>query len=93
MFCPAPGDPARYALDVEARALPVPAALRAQLGPDAMSRWGEIEVVAKLIGEPAHLVLRSTLRGEPAGLRTRHGITLQRADTPTHWRVIGRMLP
>ncbi|MFN7052450.1 MAG: hypothetical protein ACK4NH_10070, partial [Gemmobacter sp.] len=53
-----------HALDVESRAFAPPAALARALGPGAMRRWGEIEVIAKLVDLPAHLVLRLVLQGD-----------------------------
>lgn len=90
LLIPPAGDGHLYALDVEARALPVPEALRAALGPRAMARWGEIEVMAKLVDLPAHLMLRRVLAGEGPALIAAHGIEICRCDTPDFWRVIGR---
>lgn len=86
---PPGGDPAdRYALDVECRGLPPPAALAAALGPRAMALWGELEVVAKLSGQPVHLVLRAHLAGQDP--RAAPGLEIRRADTAGHWIVLGR---
>ena len=79
-----------YALDVERRDLPAPEALAQALGPDAMKRWGEIEVIAKLLDLPAHIVLRAVLAGDGPALRWGQGIEMHRTDSLTHWRVIGR---
>jgi len=83
------GDGLRYALDVERRDLPPPEALARALGPLAMECWGEIEVIAKLLDRPAHLVLREVQAGGVAALCARHGIRLARCDTDRLWRVVG----
>lgn len=88
MFCPVPGDGWHYALDVEARNLPAPEHLTRALGPDAMRKWGEIEVMAKLSDLPAHLVLRAVLAGQPPNIP---GLQTLRADTPDLWCIIGRV--
>ncbi|WP_435257305.1 hypothetical protein ACSBLW_14450 [Thioclava sp. FR2] len=79
-----------YALDVERRDAPLPEFLTALIGPLGLKAWGEIEVVAKLLNVPAHLVLRRYLaEGLPAILE-RESIEIARSDTITHWRVVGR---
>lgn len=91
VFCPPAADAGHlYALDVELRALPVPPHLGRALGPQAMRHWGRIEVMAKLLDIPAHLMLRRHLAGEAAALIRAHGLTFCRADTATHWRIVGR---
>lgn len=87
VFCPA--DDRRYALDVERRDLPVPEHLARVLGARALRRWGTVEVIAKLLDTPAHLVLRRVLAGEGPHLLRAHGIRLLRADTPDLWRIVG----
>lgn len=84
------GGGAHYALDVERRDLPPPEALVRALGPGAMARWGEIEVIAKLLDQPAHLVLRAVQADGVAALCHRHAIRLARCDTETLWRVVGQ---
>ena len=79
-----------YAIDVERRDLPVPEALAQALGPDAIRAWGRIEVIAKLLHKPAHLVLRCALQGEEPALIAQNGLQILRSDTADHWRVIGR---
>lgn len=91
VFRPAGDDGWRYALDVELRAPPAPARLAAVLGARAMQRWGEIEVIAKLLDCPAHLVLRQALALGEAALIRDHGMQLLRADTALHWCVVGRV--
>lgn len=90
VFRPARPDGHRYALDVERRDLPPPEQLAALLGEDAMAAWGEIEVMAKLLDIPAHLLLRRVLAGERDGLVRSHRIEFRRADTPGLWRVVAR---
>jgi hypothetical protein len=90
VFCPAPGDHRAYALDIELRTAPPPEAIAGLLGPDAMQRWGEIEVMAKLLDIPAHLVLRRVLAGKGPDLIRAHQIVFCRADTDDLWRVVGR---
>jgi hypothetical protein len=84
------GDNARYAIDVEPRDLACPGPLASALGPAGLERWTEIEVLAKLIGLPAHLVLRAVLSGsawcEPGAL----GVEVVRKDTAAHWIAVGR---
>jgi len=83
------GDGLRFAIDVECRALPPPEALIHALGPEAMKRWGEIEVIAKLLDRPAHLVLRDVQAKGIEALCQRHAIRLARCDTAALWRVVG----
>jgi hypothetical protein len=84
-----PGDRRRFALDVECRDLPAPEALTCTLGPHALPLWGEIEVIAKLLDHPAHLVLRAVQTDSVAALCAQHGIALARCDTAALWRVVG----
>jgi hypothetical protein len=79
-----------YALDVERRDLPQSEAVATALGPEYLQRWGEIEVMAKLLDLPAHLVMQEVQAGNGSRLRQRHGIDIQRQDTGEHWIVIGR---
>lgn len=61
VFVSAPGDPRRYAIDVERRDTPIPAPVARVLGAgdgDAAGRaWTALEVAAKLTGRPVHLLL------------------------------------
>lgn len=93
VFLPPSGAAHAFAIDVEPRHRPAPPALAAALGRDAMARWGEIEVMAKLTGLPAHLVLRRVLAGGGAALAAGYGLEIARADTPGHWVVAGRRAP
>lgn len=79
-----------YALDVERRDLPPPAALADALGKNAMQRWGEIEVMAKLLDIPAHLVLRRVLAGGGPALIAEYKLEMARRDSDSLWCVIGR---
>lgn len=90
MLIPPKGAGFDYALDVERRDLPAPEALARTLGPRALERWGEIEVIAKLMDLPAHLVLQRVLAGEGPALCLMHGIEIARSDTLTLWRIFGR---
>ena len=90
VLLPPAGDGRHYALDVERRDLPPPEALARALGPRALQRWGEIEVIAKLLDHPAHLVLRRVLAGGGPDLLRAHGLRIRRSDTPALWRVVGR---
>jgi hypothetical protein len=95
VLVPPAGTALRFALDVERRDRPAPAALARVLGPRAMERWGEIEVIAKLTDLPAHLVLRRVLAGgagaaeATAALAQAQGLRLARCDTAELWRVVG----
>lgn len=84
------GSEQRFALDVERRDLAVPEALAQALGGDAMRRWGEIEVMAKLLDQPAHLMLRRVLSGEGAALIRDNSLEIRRCDTAELWLVLGR---
>ena len=90
VLIPPDASPFHHALDVEMRAHPAPEALTQALGPHAMARWGEIEVIAKLLDQPAHLTLRRALAQGAAVLIRDHGLQIARCDTVTFWRVIGR---
>lgn len=79
-----------YALDVERRDLPNPTALAAVLGPLAIQRWGEIEVMAKLLDTPAHLILRQVLAVGVQVLMAENGLAIIRQDSASLWCVIGR---
>lgn len=79
-----------YALDVEARDAACPDHLASALGPGGLERWTEIEVLAKLIDLPAHLVLRAALAGEAWCRPERLGIEIVRRDTAAHWVAVGR---
>ena len=65
-------------------------ALAQALGGDAMRRWGEIEVMAKLLDQPAHLMLRRVLSGEGAALIRHYSLEIRRCDTAELWLVLGR---
>ena len=84
------GSPFHHALDVERRGGPPPDALAHALGPQAMARWGEIEVIAKLLDQPAHLILRHVLQHGDTALIQDHSLQIVRCDTAQLWRVIGR---
>lgn len=79
-----------YAVDVELKADPLPEFIAAALSGDAIQRWGDIEVVAKLSNVPSHLVLREFVLGRFVELVVEYGIELMRMDTESHWVVVGR---
>jgi hypothetical protein len=80
----------QYALDVETRQHDKDNRVESALGMEGLSRWVEIEVVAKLMDTPAHLVFRQVVRcGLPAILCT-HGIEIRRLTTSHHWLAVGR---
>lgn len=89
-FIPAANDEWRYALDVENRRPDDCSYVSSALGSSGLSMWVEVEVFAKLIDEPAHLVLRQVLAGHQERIRGVHGIELLRMDTPSHWIAVGR---
>lgn len=91
-FVPAAKDEWRYALDVENRRPDDCDYVSSALGFSGLSMWVEIEVFAKLIDEPAHLVLRQVLAGDRERIRSIHGIEIIRMDTPSHWIAVGRRL-
>lgn len=91
-FVPAANDQWRYALDVENRRPDNCGYVSSALGSSGLSMWVEVEVFAKLIDEPAHLVLRQVFAGHQERIRGVHGIEIIRMDTPSHWIAVGRRL-
>ncbi len=91
-FLPAANDEWRYALDVENRRPDDGSYVSSALGSSGLSMWVEVEVFAKLIDEPAHLVLRAVIAGDQDRIRGVHGIEIIRMDTPSHWIAVGRRL-
>lgn len=84
------GDGFDYALDVERRDCPIPEFLASALGRSAMETWGVVEVFAKLLDVPAHLMLLRFLAEGLTKTASENAIELFRDDTETHWRIIGR---
>lgn len=82
----------RYAIDVENRRLDYSGYVSSALGSSGLSMWVEVEVFAKLIDEPAHLVLRQVLAGGQQRIRGVHEIEIMRMDTASHWIAVGRQL-
>jgi hypothetical protein len=60
------------------------------LGAAGLASWVEVEVTAKLIDTPAHLVLRQFLAGHQIAILKAHGIEVLRLDTNSHWIAVGR---
>lgn len=90
VFVPAPGDTARYALDVEHRDSEVPPFLArhfAGLSRPFFEHWTELEVIAKLGGQP---VLELVKEGVESKIPTLKPLIL-RVDTPTHWIAVGKL--
>lgn len=89
-FFPRSNDEWRYALDVENTAPDecdyVSSALQGSELPD----WVEIEVLAKLTNQPAHLVFRQALAGEYERTCRIYGLEILRVDTLSHWIALGR---
>lgn len=88
VFVPVAGDTAHYALDVERRDVVLDAQtvfMLARIIPDIspLQAWTQVEVMAKLLDTPAHLILR---RGLPYDPRVEIGIF----PSPSHWISIGR---
>ena len=84
-----PPDPAVYALDVERiDAVLEPELVSAlhEISPDVppLLTWTRVEVIAKLTGVPAHLVLRAQGRGSGDACDIRH------VPHATHWITVGR---
>ncbi|SLN70180.1 hypothetical protein ROG8370_03339 [Roseovarius gaetbuli] len=89
VFVPAAGDTGHYALDVERRdvALDVQTvSMLAKIAPDItpLQAWTQIEVLAKLLDTPAHLILRLGLRCDPR-------IEIGTPPSASHWISIGRI--
>jgi hypothetical protein len=91
-FVSASNDEWRYALDVETRRPDDCSYVSSALEPSGLSMWVEVEVLAKLICEPAHLVMRQVLVGDQEKIRGVHGIEILRMDTASHWIAVGRRL-
>ncbi|PJB67205.1 MAG: hypothetical protein CO094_04745 [Anaerolineae bacterium CG_4_9_14_3_um_filter_57_17] len=77
-----------YALDVEPRTRPCPAAIAKALGcgndsDEALRRWTELEVTAKLTETPVHLLLLAQSRP------VENEIQMIRCDTDSHWIAVG----
>ena len=89
-FLPAVLHGFKYALDVEERCDFETSKVASALGDRGLGFWVEIEVVAKLVDIPAHLMLREASQGRlPLSLQ-RHRIELIRLDTSNHWIALGR---
>ena len=82
----------RYALDVERKQADDWSCVSSALGSLGLSKWVEVEVLAKLINKPAHLVMREVIAGQQTEICRVYGIEILRMDTPSHWISIGRRL-
>lgn len=91
-FVPTADDEWRFALDVEKRRSDNCGYVSSALGSAGLSLWVEVEVLAKLINEPSHLVLQQVIVGERAMICDVHGIEVLRMDTASHWIAVGRRL-
>lgn len=89
-FFPAADKEWLYALDVEKRRSEDFCYVSSALGSTGLSLWVEVEVLAKLTNEPAHLILRQVLAGKRAMICDVHGIEVCRMDTASHWTAVGR---
>ncbi len=83
-----------YALDVEDRVHPAPEFLHRRLsGKDcgeALRIWTEVEVVAKILGEPSLIVLDRFVKSGKMIDDKELDIEIVRLDTDTHWVAVGR---
>ena len=79
-----------YALDVEAREPDACGFVSSALGARQLASWVEVEVVAKLINTPAHLIFRQFMAGQRGSILKSHQIEVLRSDTDRHWIAIGR---
>lgn len=86
IFRPASGDCAIYALDVERLDVGLDAILDSMLQSistaSSLATWTEIEVVAKLRDQPAHLVLRAALELPRTSLHKLFGINAVQLNHP-----------
>ena len=89
-FVTAACDEWRFALDVERRRPDDCGFVSSALGSGGLSLWVEVEVLAKLANQPAHLALRQVLAGKRAMLSDDVGVEISRMDTASHWIAVGR---
>lgn len=93
VFQPAAGDRARYALDLETKSAQISPEIQSALGTssrlEALRIWTELELYAKLTNLPVLACLKSDV---PCALPPQT-ITLQRADTTSHFIAVGRCQP
>ena len=89
-FVPTANEEWRYALDVENRRTDDCSYVSSALGSLGLSVWVEVEVLAKLVDEPAHLVLRQVIAGDRETICGDRGLEIIRMDTPSHWIAVGR---
>ncbi|MEY8120511.1 hypothetical protein AB9F26_20090 [Falsihalocynthiibacter sp. BN13B15] len=78
------------AIDVELRSEPASAQLTKALGEDALARWTEIEVLAKLYDVPAHIVLTQVQSLSPQVFAQKFPAEILRCDTASHFIAVGR---
>lgn len=79
-----------YTLDVENKRSDCCESVTAALGSIELAKWVDIEVIAKLLNLPAHLVLRQVLADNLITTDVECSIEIIRADINTHWIAIGR---
>jgi hypothetical protein len=81
----------RFAIDVELRDQPRAEFVASALeGDESTDRWGEIEIIAKLSGTPAHIVLLRFMGRPTDGPVEDDGIQFFQFDTDTHLITLGR---
>lgn len=86
----------RYALDVERKDTPLDPGLSAVLSAldpsaDPLLTWTRIEVAAKLLDRPAHLLLRRAQAQGLPGLAAAAGIEVADPPHPHHWISVARI--
>jgi hypothetical protein len=79
-----------FAIDVESKRPDSCNFVSLALGPAGLSHWVEVEVTAKLINTPAHIVLRKFLEGRRMEMFKDNCIEVLRIDTNDHWVAVGR---
>lgn len=93
VFVP-PSDGAIYALDVERKDAvlepEIGSVLRDISAEVPLLTWTQIEVAAKLLDRPAHLMMRDAQRQGLAALLSDAGIKICPSPHATHWISIGR---
>jgi len=89
-FQPTLIDNYKYAIDVELKDTIPSKHLMNILGQDALLKWCEIEIIAKLSNIPAHIILLYTRTKSISYLMQKYNINSVYIKTDTHYFVIGK---
>ncbi|MEM9496412.1 MAG: hypothetical protein AAGA28_00710 [Pseudomonadota bacterium] len=89
-FHPEHGGNFQFALDVEDRVTWEKRSLRNSLVAVHPAHWVDVEVVAKLINKPAHIIFLEARRHSIRTLLNQNGIELLRLEICSHFISVGR---